>query len=75
MPVYYDIGVVSRRRVDFLVEEKVSVEIKARADLDKEHLAQAINNLETHRIEIGLLINFGAKTLQFRRLVNNKLCH
>lgn len=71
MPVYYEGFVVSRRRIDFFVADKVSVELKAFAALQPEHLAQAINNLETHRLEIGLLINFGAKSLQFRRLINN----
>ncbi len=71
MPVYYEGLVVSRRRIDFLVANKISVELKAYSDLQPEHLAQAINNLETHRLEIGLLINFGAKSLQFRRLINN----
>jgi GxxExxY protein len=61
------------RRVDFLVENCVPVELKAVSALDDSHLAQAINYLELFELEIGLLINFGEKSLRFRRLVNNKL--
>ncbi len=75
MPIYFNDVVVGRRRVDFLVEEKICVEIKAQTSLEKEHLAQAINNLETHHLEIGLLLNFGAVSLQYRRIYNNKINH
>lgn len=65
----FDIGT---RRVDFLVDEKVSVEIKALIKLEDVHLAQAINYLEAYNLEIGLLINFGSKSLEFKRLINPK---
>ena len=68
--IYYENIPVGTRRVDFIVENKIVVEIKAMADLTDTHLAQAINYLETHRLEVGLLINFGAKSLQFKRLIN-----
>ncbi|RPD50892.1 GxxExxY protein [Paracnuella aquatica] len=73
MPIFYEGVVVGRRRIDLLVENNIPVELKALATLENEHLAQAINNLETHRFAIGLLINFGAKNLQFRRVINNKI--
>jgi GxxExxY protein len=73
MPVYYDGIQVGTRRVDFLVEEKILVEIKARAGLEPVHLAQAVNYLEAFRLKICLLINFGAKSLEFRRLENKKI--
>lgn len=73
LPVYYDDIEVGRRRVDFLVEKKVVVEIKAVSTLTDVHLAQALNYLEVLNLEIGLLINFGAKSLEFKRLINNKL--
>ena len=60
------------RRVDFLVEGLISVEIKAVIKLEDVHLAQAINYLEAYNIEVGLLINFGSKSLEFKRLVNSK---
>ena len=66
----YDIGT---RRVDFLVDNKIMVEIKAIIDLEDVHLAQAMNYVEAYNLEIGLLINFGAKSLQFKRVHNNKM--
>ena len=72
MPVYYKHEQIGMRRVDFLVEEKVSVEIKAIVQLEDVHLAQAINYLEAYNLEIGLLINFGSKSLQFKRVINSK---
>ena len=60
---------IGTRRVDFFVEEKVLVEIKAIIQMENVHLAQAINYLEAYDLEIGLLINFGAKSMQFKRLM------
>ncbi len=57
------------RRVDFFVEEKVMVEIKAVIEIGDVHLAQAINYLEAYGLEVGLLINFGAKSLEFKRVM------
>ncbi len=62
----YDIGT---RRVDFFVDEKIMVEIKAVKELEDVHLAQAINYLEAYKMEIGLLINFGNTKLQFKRVM------
>lgn len=70
MPVYYKEQQIGTRRVDFLVEGVVSVELKAVIQLEDVHLAQAINYLEAYDLEVGLLINFGAKSLQFKRLSN-----
>nr|WP_202803879.1 GxxExxY protein [Geminocystis herdmanii] len=70
MPIYYKKHQIGTRRVDFLVEEVVSVELKATIELQDVHLAQAINYLEAYDLEVGLLINFGAKSLQFKRLTN-----
>jgi len=70
MPVYYKKRQIGTRRVDFLVEGVVSVELKALIQLEDVHLAQAINYLEAYDLEIGLLINFEAKSLQFKRLTN-----
>ena len=69
--MYKDIQ-VGTRRVDFLVDEKISVEIKALTKLEPVHLAQAINYLEAYNLEIGLLINFGETKLKFHRLQNKK---
>lgn len=72
IPVYYKEVKVGERRVDFLVEDKISVELKAIVALENVHLAQAKNYLEAFNIEVGLLINFGAISLQFKRMFNNK---
>jgi len=72
MPIYYKQKQIGTRRVDFLVEEKIAVELKAITCLEDVHLAQAINYLEAYDLEIGLLINFGSKSLMFKRLANKK---
>jgi GxxExxY protein len=72
MPVFYKEKQVGTRRVDFLVEDKISVELKALTRLEPVHLAQAINYLEAYNLEIGLLINFGETKLRFHRLENKK---
>lgn len=60
---------IGTRRADFVVENKVLVELKAMINLEDVHMAQALNYLKAYRLEIGLLINFGAKSLQFKRLI------
>jgi GxxExxY protein len=70
--VYYKEVHVGERRVDFLVEEKISVELKAVTVLDNVHLAQAKNYLEAFNLELGLLINFGTNSLEVKRLYNKK---
>ncbi|WP_069471028.1 GxxExxY protein [Candidatus Marithrix sp. Canyon 246] len=73
MKIHYRGYEVGTRRVDFFVEQIIMVEIKAVINLQDVHLAQAMNYLEAYNTEIGLLINFGAKSLQFNRVHNNKL--
>jgi len=72
MPVMYEEFQVGTRRVDFFVENKVMLELKAVTQLEPVHLAQALNYLEAYKIEIGLLINFGSTSLQFKRLTIEK---
>lgn len=75
MPLKYkgfDIGI---RRVDFFIEEKIMLEIKAVIQLENVHLAQAINYLEAYGMEIGLLINFGSPSLQFKRVMKPQRNH
>lgn len=72
MPVYYEGIQIGTRRVDFLVEEIISVELKAVTHLESVHLAQAMNYLEAYNLEVGLLINFGTNSLEFKRLTNRK---
>jgi GxxExxY protein len=73
MSIQYKGHDIGTRRVDFFVEDKVMVEIKAIINLEDVHLAQAMNYVEAYNLEIGLLINFGAKSLQFKRVHNNNL--
>lgn len=75
MPIYYDGTLVGSRRVDFLVENRVSVELKAVVALEDIHLAQAKNYLEAYKLRVGLLINFGGTSLEYRRLINSKAPH
>ena len=60
---------IGTRRADFVVEGKVLVELKAIKELEDVHLAQALNYLKAYKLEIGLLINFGSKSLTFKRLI------
>lgn len=60
---------IGTRRADFVVEGKILVELKAVKEIEDVHLAQALNYLKAYRLEVGLLINFGSKSLTFRRLV------
>ena len=69
MEIFYKTENIGTRRVDFFVEEKVMVELKAVSQLEDVHLAQVLNYLKAYRLEVGLLINFGSKSLTFRRLV------
>ncbi len=72
IPVFYRGEQIGERRVDFLVEGKISVELKALVQLENVHLAQGKNYLEAFNLEVGLLINFGANSLEWKRLYNNK---
>lgn len=70
MPVYYRQQQIGTRRVDFLIENVVTLELKALRKLEDVHLSQAINYLEAFELEVGLLINFGARSLEFKRVQN-----
>ena len=72
MPIFYRQEHIGTRRVDFLVNGIIAVELKAVINLENVHLAQAINYLEAYNLEIGLLINFGEMSLNFKRLTNKK---
>ena len=71
MEIFYKDKKVGTRRVDFFVENKIMVEIKALTKLEDVHLAQAMNYIEAYNLEIGLLLNFGARSLEFKRVHNN----
>jgi GxxExxY protein len=73
MQIYYKGAHIGTRRVDFFVEEKVMLELKAVIQMEDAHLAQAINYLEASGTETGLLINFGSGSLQFKRVMKSRL--
>jgi len=73
MTIFYDGFDIGTRRVDFFVEDKVMVELKAIEKLEDVHKAQAINYCEAYNIADGLLINFGGKSLDFKRVYNKNL--
>ncbi len=75
LPIYYDNEKVGSRRADFFVEDKVLVEIKAVEGLLAGHHVQLINYLEAFKISVGLLINFGASSLEFKRFVKTQKLH
>lgn len=60
---------IGTRRADFVVESKVLVELKALTQIEDVHWAQVLNYLKAYRLEVGLLLNFGSKSLTFKRLV------
>jgi GxxExxY protein len=72
MPIYYRDVKVGSRRVDFFVGDLIMVEVKAVVLLEDVHIAQALNYLEAYNTQIGLLMNFGSKSLTFKRLLNKK---
>jgi len=70
MDIRYESQYIGTRRVDFFVEDLIMVEIKALIQLEDVHLAQAMNYCQAYNLPIGLLINFGSKSLQFKRVYN-----
>lgn len=70
MKIYYREQEIGIRRVDFFVEANIMVELKAVSHLEDIHLAQAMNYLQAYNLPVGLLINFGAKSLEFKRVYN-----
>jgi GxxExxY protein len=70
MKIFYGGVHVGTRRVDFFVDGKMLVELKAVIKLDDSHLAQAINYCRAFNLQSGLLINFGSRRLEFKRAFN-----
>ena len=70
MTIFYDEQDIGTRRVDFFVEDNIMVELKALIKLEEVHLAQAMNYCQAYNLPIGLLINFGSKSLEFKRVYN-----
>lgn len=70
MTIFYEGEDIGTRRVDFFVEDTIMVEIKALIKLEEVHLAQAMNYCQAYNLPIGLLINYGSKSLEFKRVYN-----
>ena len=71
-PIHYDGIVVGTRRADFIVANRVVVELKALTALENVHIAQAKNYVVAYGFPIGLLINFGARSVEHKRIYNDK---
>ena len=71
-PIFYRGVEVGTRRADFIVANRVVVELKALTALEDVHIAQAKNYVVAYDFEIGLLINFGATRLEYKRIFNEK---
>jgi len=69
--IIYDDRLIYKRRLDLIVEEVVLVELKAIKEIDNGDYNQILNYLRVFKLEVGLLINFGAPSLQFKRLINS----
>jgi GxxExxY protein len=72
IPIYYKGTHVGGHRADFIVENVISVELKALTMTEQVHISQAKSYLKAYNVNIGLLINFGAPSLEFKRLFNDK---
>ena len=70
MEIFYDGIQIGTRRVDFFVENRIMLELKARIKLEEVHLAQAMNYCQAYNLPIGLLINFGSRSLEYKRVYN-----
>ncbi|MCX6641111.1 MAG: GxxExxY protein [bacterium] len=71
IPIFYDNVEIGTRRVDFLIEDKILLELKAITKIEETNYAQIINYLTAYKLEIGLLINFGEKSLVFKRFIKS----
>jgi len=71
-PVFYYDEMVGKRRIDIIADDKVLVELKAVTELDNESINQVLNCLNVFKYEVGLLLNFGRGSLQYRRFVRTK---
>ena len=72
MPIYYEGEEIGTRRVDFFSEGKIMVELKAIIELNDSNLNQCRNYLEAYNLPVGVLLNFGSNSLQYKRIYNSK---
>ena len=72
MPIYYEKERIGTRRADFLIKAELLIEIKAVVKLEDVHLAQGLNYIAAYNLDKGLLLNFGAQSLEIKRLRHPK---
>lgn len=72
MKIYYNDEEIGTRRADFFAENMIMIELKAISALEDIHIAQSLNYLETYKLPVGLLINFGARSLEYKRVYNSR---
>jgi len=70
--IFYQNILIAKRRLDLLVEEKILVELKATGETNPRDYSQVINYLNVFHFEVGLLLNFGKESLEFKRFANSK---
>src|SRR5262245_8485356 len=70
--IFYEERLIGKRRLDLLVGNNILVELKAVTEINNSCYAQIINYLRVFNIEVGLLLNFGSESLQFKRFINTK---
>lgn len=66
--IYYEGIHVGTRRADFIVEGEIMIELKAVINLEDVHLAQPKNYVMAYNLPVGLLINFGSASLQYKKV-------
>lgn len=69
MDIFYEDKLIGNRRVDFLIDGDIMVELKAITKLEDVNIAQLMNYIEAYKVRIGLLVNFGAKSLEVKRYI------
>ena len=72
MDIFYEGTHIGKRRVDFYVEDKIMLELKAIGEISDLHIAQTMNYCQLYDLPFGLLINFGGKSLEYKRVYNLK---
>jgi GxxExxY protein len=70
--ITYQNKLIGKRRLDLIIEDKILIELKALSEVDNRSYSQIINYLNIFNFEVGLLLNFGKESLQFKRFVNSK---
>ncbi len=70
--IFYEGGTIYKRRIDLLAEEVVLIELKAQKEIDNATINQILNCLKVFDLEVGLLLNFGAPSLFYKRFIYDK---